>query len=75
MLAELMSDPDVQAEFNAYPDHDRIAYIAHASWVASAHRYQIPPPLETDYTVWMMLAGRGGRSHHQDRGHQRQQVP
>ena len=59
MLAELLSDPDVQAEFNAQADHDRIAQIAHATWVASAHRYQIPPPLEYDYTIWMMLAGRG----------------
>ena len=59
MLAELLEDPAIQAEFNAQPEHDRIAKIAHASWVASAHRYQIPPPLEVDYTVWMMLAGRG----------------
>ena len=59
MLAEILEDPAVQAEFNAFSDHDRIAYIAHAKWVSSAHRYQIPPPLEQDYTVWMMLAGRG----------------
>ena len=64
MLAELMSDPVVQAEFNAYPDHDRIAYIAHAEWIASAHKYQIPPPLEQDWTVWALIAGRGaGKSH------------
>ena len=59
MLAEILEDPAIKAEFNAQPEHDRIAKIAHASWVASAHRYQIPPPLEVDYTVWMMLAGRG----------------
>ena len=59
MLAELLEDPEVKAEFNAQPEHDRIAKIAHATWVASAHKYQIPPPLEQDYTVWMMLAGRG----------------
>ena len=59
MLADLFEDPAVQAEFNAFSDHDRIAYIAHAKWVAGAHRYQVPPPLEMDYTVWMMLAGRG----------------
>ena len=59
MLAELLEDPETQAEFNAQQEHDRIAQIAHAKWVASAHRYQIPPPLEMDYTVWMMLAGRG----------------
>jgi predicted phage terminase large subunit-like protein len=59
MLAELLEDPEVQAEFNAKSEHDRIAYIAHAKWVASAHRYQVPPPLEMDYTVWLLLAGRG----------------
>jgi predicted phage terminase large subunit-like protein len=59
VLAELLEDPEVQAEFNARSEHDRIAYIAHAKWVAGAHKYQVPPPLEQDYTVWMMLAGRG----------------
>ena len=59
MLVEFLEDPEVMAEFNAQPEHDRIAKIAHAKWVAGAHKYQIPPPLEQDYTVWMMLAGRG----------------
>lgn len=59
MLAEILEDPETKAEFESYPLHDRIAKIAHASWVAGAHKYQIPPPLEMDYTVWMMLAGRG----------------
>ena len=59
MLAELLSDPEVQAEFNAYPLHDRIAKIAHAAWIEQAHHYQIPPDLHTDYTVFLMLAGRG----------------
>jgi len=64
VLAELLEDPEVQAEFNAKPEHDRIALIAHAAWVASAHRYQIPPPLEQDWTVWALIAGRGaGKSH------------
>lgn len=58
MLAELL-DTDTAAEFDALPDDDRVAYIAHAEWVAGAHAYQIPPPLEQDYLVWMMLAGRG----------------
>ena len=64
MLTELLEDPEVQAEFNAKPEHDRIALIAHAAWVASAHKYQIPPPLEQDWTVWALIAGRGaGKSH------------
>ena len=59
MLADLLADPEVAAEFEAQPGYDRIAQIAHAKWVAGAHRYQIPPPLQQDYLVWMMLAGRG----------------
>jgi len=59
VLVEILEDPEVKAEFNAYPLHDRIAKIAHSEWVKSAHKYQIPPPLKIDYTVWMMLAGRG----------------
>jgi predicted phage terminase large subunit-like protein len=59
VLAEILEDPEVKAEFDAQPEHDRIAKIAHAAWVAGAHRYQVPPPLEQDYLVWMMLAGRG----------------
>jgi predicted phage terminase large subunit-like protein len=63
VLAELL-DEATAAEFDALPEHDRIAWIAHAKWVASAHRYQIPPPLEQDWTVWALIAGRGaGKSH------------
>ena len=58
MLTELL-DSETAAEFDAMADADRIAWIAHAQWVANAHRYQIPPPLKQDYTVWLMLAGRG----------------
>ena len=58
MLSELIDD-ETAAEFEAQDENDRIAQIAHASWVAGAHAYQIPPPLEIDYLVWMMLAGRG----------------
>ena len=58
-MADLLPDPEVAAEFEAQPGYDRIAQIAHAKWVAGAHRYQIPPPLQQDYLVWMMLAGRG----------------
>ena len=46
MLAEILEDPEVKAEFNAQPEHQRIAKIAHAMWVESAHKYQVPPPLE-----------------------------
>jgi len=52
-------DEELAAEFDARPEDDRVALIAHATWVAGAHSYQVPPPLEMDYLVWMMLAGRG----------------
>jgi len=52
-------DEDLAAEFDARSEDDRVALIAHATWVAGAHAYQVPPPLEMDYLVWMMLAGRG----------------
>jgi predicted phage terminase large subunit-like protein len=58
MLTEFL-DTETAEEFDALPDNDRVALIAHTAWVSGAHAYQIPPPLEMDYTVWMMLAGRG----------------
>jgi predicted phage terminase large subunit-like protein len=58
MLTEFL-DSETASEFDALPDNDRVALIAHTAWVSGAHPYQIPPPLEIDYTVWMMLAGRG----------------
>ena len=58
MLVEHLDD-ELAREFDAESPESQIAVLAHAEWVAGAHRYQIPPPLEQDYTVWMMLAGRG----------------
>ncbi len=58
MLVEHL-DEELAREFDAESPENQIAVLAHAEWVAGAHRYQIPPPLEIDYTVWMMLAGRG----------------
>jgi predicted phage terminase large subunit-like protein len=40
-------------------EHEQVAVAARIKWLAGAHKYQVPPPLEVDYTVWMMLAGRG----------------
>ena len=59
MLAEMLENPEVKAEFNAYPLHDRIAKIAHAAWIEQAHPYPVPPDLQIEYTVFLMLAGRG----------------
>lgn len=58
MLAEHL-DEDLAREFEAESPEMQVAILAHANWVAGAHAYQIPPPLEQDYLVWMMLAGRG----------------
>ena len=52
-------DSDLAEEFDNLDEQNRIAILAHAGWVSGAHAYQIPPPLEQDYHVWMMLAGRG----------------
>lgn len=52
-------DEDLAKSFDALPEHERIAFIAHAKWIASAHAYQIPPDLHSEYTVFLMLAGRG----------------
>ena len=58
MLAEHL-DEDLAREFDQESPEMQVAIMAHAQWVAGAHAYQIPPPLEQDYLVWMMLAGRG----------------
>jgi predicted phage terminase large subunit-like protein len=52
-------DADLAEEFDSLDEQNRVAILAHAGWVSGAHAYQIPPPLEQDYHVWMMLAGRG----------------
>ena len=56
---ELLKTPKVQKAFIDMCAHDQIAHAHHMNWVASSHHYQMPPPLEQDYLVWMMLAGRG----------------
>jgi predicted phage terminase large subunit-like protein len=58
VLADLF-DEDTVAEFATLPEHNRIAFIKHAEWIAKAHAYQIPPDLHLDYTIFLMLAGRG----------------
>lgn len=52
-------DPALAQHFDALDAGTRAAVLAHAEWVAGAHRYQIPPPLAQQYLVWMLLAGRG----------------
>jgi predicted phage terminase large subunit-like protein len=54
-------DVDILSSVNwkALPSADRIAYVAHAEWLSKAHPYQVPPPMEMDWYVWLLLAGRG----------------
>ena len=52
-------DKDLADQFDAMALHEREAILAHIKWVSTAHKYQVPPPLEQDYSIWMMLAGRG----------------
>lgn len=56
MLAIDVIQPEA---FNALPEADRIAWLARMTWVDGAHRHQIPPPIEQDWTIWLLLAGRG----------------
>ena len=58
MLAELLDD-DLLKDYERLPDYDRIAIMSHLEWIGGAHKHQVPPPLESDWTVWMLLAGRG----------------
>jgi len=52
-------DADLAREFDARSPQEQAAVLAHLAWLKSAHRYQVMPPLDMDYTIWMMLAGRG----------------
>lgn len=58
MLADLLDD-DLLKDYERLPDYDRIAIVSHLDWIGAAHKHQVPPPLESDWTVWMLLAGRG----------------
>jgi len=52
-------DKDLAAEFDAMPNLEKVAVLAHLKWLGMAHAYQIPPDLHQDYTIFMALAGRG----------------
>ena len=57
-------DAETATAFESLGAHDRLAMIKHMEWVNGAHPYQIPPDLKQDWTVWLLLAGRGaGKSH------------
>jgi predicted phage terminase large subunit-like protein len=46
-------------EWETIPPADRLAYLKHMEWIDRAKKHQIPPPLELDYTIWALIAGRG----------------
>lgn len=50
---------EIADKFGKLPSLEQVAVAARLKWLSRAHKYQIPPPLEVSYTVWMMLAGRG----------------
>ena len=52
-------DSDTATEYENRPETDRLAIVKHLEWVASASPHQIPPDLELDWAVWLLLAGRG----------------
>jgi predicted phage terminase large subunit-like protein len=54
-----MLDRTTAAEFDSLPEHNRLAFLAHMAWIEKAHPYQIPPDLHHDYSIFLMLAGRG----------------
>ena len=46
-------------EYESRSDTDKLAIVSHMDWLSGAHKHQVPPPLEMEWTVWMLLAGRG----------------
>lgn len=52
-------DADLAREFDSRSEADRLAVMKHLEWVTGAHKHQVPPPLEMDWLVWLLLAGRG----------------
>ncbi len=57
-VAELLADPDVQAQFSLLKPEDQAAWAWRAQWLSKAHKHQILP-LGDWWTIWLLLAGRG----------------
>jgi predicted phage terminase large subunit-like protein len=57
-VAELLADPDVQAQFALLKPEDQAAWAWRAQWLSKAHKHQILP-LGDWWTIWLLLAGRG----------------
>ena len=52
-------DEEMLDSYEQMSELDRVAIMAHIKWLADAHKYQIAPPLEIDWDIWVLLAGRG----------------
>jgi predicted phage terminase large subunit-like protein len=57
-VADLLADPEVQAQFALLKPEDQAAWAWRAQWLSKAHRHQILP-LGDWWTIWLLLAGRG----------------
>jgi predicted phage terminase large subunit-like protein len=57
-VAELLADPEVQAQFALLKPEDQAAWAWRAQWLSKAHKHQILP-LGDWWTIWLLLAGRG----------------
>jgi predicted phage terminase large subunit-like protein len=57
-VADLLADPDVQAQFALLKPEDQAAWAWRAQWLSKAHKHQILP-LGDWWTIWLLLAGRG----------------
>jgi predicted phage terminase large subunit-like protein len=55
----VLADAEIASEYENRSVYDKIAIQSHLDWIASAHSHQVPPPLEMDWAIWMLLAGRG----------------
>ena len=57
-VADLLADPDVQAQFALLKPEDQAAWAWRAQWLSKAHKHQVLP-LGDWWTIWLLLAGRG----------------
>lgn len=53
------SDIITEEDWQSVSALNKIAIDSHATWIHSAHPYQVLPPLEQDWAIWLLLAGRG----------------
>ena len=57
-LADILQDPQTRQEYSKLPADYRAAWEWRATWLMTAHKYQVPPPGDW-WDIWLLLAGRG----------------